>query len=69
MPITRYNEEVSHGEVWMEPDAKGRWVAFDDLLPLLVKCREMADWHGNDGDECGRIAQEVLSEIDSLTDS
>jgi hypothetical protein len=33
-------------------------------LPLLEKCRLIAQWHVSDGDECGRLAREVLEEIE-----
>jgi hypothetical protein len=33
---------------------------------LLKKCRQIAEWHASDGDDCGILAREVMREIDQL---
>jgi hypothetical protein len=33
---------------------------------LLAKCREIAMWHTQDGDECGVLARAVIAEIDVI---
>lgn len=36
------------------------------VMELLGKCRQIAEWHGNDGDECGTLARIVMADIDAL---
>lgn len=37
-----------------------------EAAALLDKCRQVAEWHVGDSDECGTLAREVLAGIDAV---
>lgn len=47
--------------------ADGGYVRWDDVSELLAKCREIAEWHIADKDECGTLARDVVAQIDAAT--
>lgn len=62
--VDPYDIQVSDNGLFVfHEDAADKIAA---MLSILVKSREVAMWHIGDGDDCGKLARDVIAEIDAL---